>query len=373
MSEAQSSLVRISQPEVHLLIEAVQIPSLSGEEGTLAAFLVRWAQDHGYTRAYVDEAGNAVAEMGSDQAPRTLVLLGHMDTVPGNIPVRIQDGKLYGRGTVDAKGPLCAFLAAVANVGPLPDVRFVVVGATEEEAATSRGARFIRDRFLAEGIPTGCIIGEPSGWAGITLGYKGRLLIDFVAKQPALHTAAPDARGVADRFCQWWAAVKAYCDSYNRDKPRTFDQILPSLREVHTSTDGLTDQVQARVGLRLPLEVSREGLEAQVRTMAEDVGGEVAFFGYEPAFRADKHNALVRALTFAIRQMGGRPSFKLKTGTSDMNVVGPAWQCPMVAYGPGDSRLDHTPEEHIELEEYMRGIRVLELALRRWATTPKRA
>jgi len=46
-----------------------------------------------------------------------------------------------------------------------------------------------------------------------------------------------------------------------------------------------------------------------------------------------------------------------------MNVVGPAWRCPILAYGPGDSSLDHTPEEHVELAEYLRAINVLELAL----------
>ncbi len=42
-----------------------------------------------------------------------------------------------------------------------------------------------------------------------------------------------------------------------------------------------------------------------------------------------------------------------------MNVVGPVWQCPIVAYGPGDSNLDHTPHEHIQLEEYGLAITVL--------------
>ncbi len=372
MTTVADALSQTQKPEISLLIEAVRIPSLSGQERALAEFLVAWAKEHGYTRAYVDPAGNAVAEMGSPDATRTLVLLGHMDTVAGEIPVRVENGKLYGRGTVDAKGPLCAFLAAVANVGPLPDVRFVVVGATEEEAATSRGARFIRDRFLAEGIPHGCIIGEPSGWSSITLGYKGRLLIDFTAQQTAAHTATPDALGIADRVCTWWAALKVFCQEYNQDKPRVFDQILPSLREVRTVSDGLSDRVEARVGLRLPPAMDRETLEERIRTMAQAAGGEVRFFGYEPAFRADKHNALVRALRVAIRRMGGRPGFKVKTGTSDMNVVGPAWKCPIVAYGPGDSRLDHTPNEHIGLDEYMRGVRVLELALQHWATAPSK-
>jgi LysW-gamma-L-lysine carboxypeptidase len=46
-----------------------------------------------------------------------------------------------------------------------------------------------------------------------------------------------------------------------------------------------------------------------------------------------------------------------------MNVVGPAWGCPIVAYGPGDSSLDHTPDEHIEVEEFLQGIAVLARAL----------
>jgi LysW-gamma-L-lysine carboxypeptidase len=48
-----------------------------------------------------------------------------------------------------------------------------------------------------------------------------------------------------------------------------------------------------------------------------------------------------------------------KTGTSDMNVYAKAWDCPMVTYGPGDSDLDHAPDEHIHLAEYDRAVSVL--------------
>ena len=58
-----------------------------------------------------------------------------------------------------------------------------------------------------------------------------------------------------------------------------------------------------------------------------------------------------------------RPIFYDKTGTSDWNVVAPFWKCPTVAYGPGDSALDHTPVEHVEIAEFERGVRVLERAL----------
>ena len=72
-----------------------------------------------------------------------------------------------------------------------------------------------------------------------------------------------------------------------------------------------------------------------------------------PAYRCDKNTPLVRSLLAGVRAAGGTPRFKVKTGTADMNVVGPAWRCQMAAYGPGDSSLDHTPDEHIE----PRGIR----------------
>jgi len=93
-------------------------------------------------------------------------------------------------------------------------------------------------------------------------------------------------------------------------------------------------------------------------------GAEITFRGEEVAFRAEKNTPLVRAFNNAIRDTGGRPSYVYKTGTSDMNVVGPVWNCPIVAYGPGDSSLDHTPEEHIVLEEYHRGVAVLTNLLR---------
>jgi LysW-gamma-L-lysine carboxypeptidase len=89
------------------------------------------------------------------------------------------------------------------------------------------------------------------------------------------------------------------------------------------------------------------------------------FHGYERAWRAERNSFLVRGFLAAIRDIepAVRPSFVVKTGTSDMNVVAPAWQCPILAYGPGDSSLDHTPNEHLNLDEYWRAILVLEKAL----------
>ena len=50
-----------------------------------------------------------------------------------------------------------------------------------------------------------------------------------------------------------------------------------------------------------------------------------------------------------------------------MNVVGPTWGQNIIAYGPGDSRLDHTPQEHVQIAEYVHAIDVLELVLKELA------
>ena len=341
---------------VSLLERIVSIPSVSTQEAPLAQFLVDQMSQLGF-QSYVDEAGNAVGEAGTGP---TVVLLGHIDTVPGDIPVRVEDGHLYGRGTVDAKGPFATFVAAAARVlarGTLP-VHLVVIGAVEEEVASSKGAHYVVNRYA----PTACVIGEPSGWERLTLGYKGRLLINGRWEQHTAHSAGREV-AVAERAVAFWNMVHRYCDTYNADKQRLFDQLQPSLQAIRSDTDHLTDSAELTIGLRLPRDVSPDEL---VTTFTEQVdGGVLAFSGGCPAYLGDKSNALVRAFLKGVRAVGGNPGFLVKTGTSDMNVVGPVWQCPILAYGPGDSHLDHTPDEHIELAEYLQAIRVMEVALER--------
>lgn len=341
---------------VELLTELVGIPSVSGAESRASEFLTARMQALGFTRAYVDEAGNAVGVMGS--GPRQLVLLGHIDTVPGEIPVRREDGGdlLYGRGAVDAKGPLAAFTSAVARLGERAGWSVAVVGAVEEEAPTSKGARFAAGCFA----PEACVIGEPSGWDALTLGYKGRTFLEYRLVQALAHSAGPE-RAPAELGVDFWNAVAAETAEFNRGRDALFEQVLPSLLEFRTQSDGLHQEVRLDVSLRTPPGFDDRAWSARLSQLAGEA--DLALRESVPAWRADRRTPLVRAFLPAIRAEGGHPAFKLKTGTSDMNVVGPAWRCPILAYGPGDSRLDHTPNEHLSLAEYARAIRVLEAAL----------
>ncbi len=342
------------------LEELVSIPSPSGAEDAAVGYLVDRMAELGF-RAQRDEAGNAVGVLGRAEAECTIVLLGHIDTVPGFLPVRREGGVLYGRGTVDAKGPLAAFVLAAARVAPsLPDARLVVIGAVEEESR-SRGAHHLV-RTISP--PDGVIIGEPSGWQGITLGYKGVMRIGYRLAQPAGHSAG-DRPSPAEKALTFWNRLAAYAQENNRGAKRRFNTLDPALRTISTFSDGIEERVEMEIVLRLPIGISQAGLQRELRNWAG--GAELEFPYTEPPFRAEKNIPPVRALLRSIRAAGGRPRFKLKTGTSDMNVVGPAWGCPIVAYGPGDSALDHAPDEHIDLVEFNKGIEILARALEIWA------
>ena len=336
----------------------VGIYSPSGHEQAVAQAIVAEMGTLGF-RAHVDAAGNAVGRLG--KGARRIALLGHIDTVRGEIPLRREGDLLYGRGAVDAKGPLAAFVIAAARVGALPDTEILVIGAVEEEAATSKGAYYAVETYPR---PDYVVIGEPSLWNRITLGYKGRLLIHYALERAMSHTAGAERRA-SEQAVDFWLRVSGFAQAYNVGKSGRFATLDPSLRAIRSTSDGLSERVDMEIGLRLPLGL--DVIDLQTRLAQWAVGAEVSTRGHEVAYRAPKRNALTSAFLSAIRAEGSRATFVNKTGTSDMNVLGPRWGCPIVAYGPGDSSLDHTPDEHIDLQEYLRAIHVLERVLRRLA------
>lgn len=343
--------------EISFLEQLVSIPSPSGEEDAIGEYLVERMSALRF-RVHRDEVGNTIGVIGDPQAQRQVMLLGHMDTVPPDLPVHRQDNLLYGRGTVDAKGALAAFVLAAVRAAPkLNDTRVVVVGAIEEEDPRGRGAHHLLETMET---PDYVIVGEPSTWEGITLGYKGILSVDYHWVQAGGHSAG-QIPGPAEKAVTFWNQVMRYAEAYNHGQEGHFGTLDPALRAFHTVNDGPDEGVEMNIVLRLPPKLDTSELKQKMLDWGS--GAALSFPGYEPPYQSEKNTPLVRALLQAIRAEGGRPRFKMKTGTSDMNVVGAVWSCPMVAYGPGDSTLDHTPEEHIDVREFKRSVNVMARAL----------
>jgi LysW-gamma-L-lysine carboxypeptidase len=340
--------------DLDLLAVMLRIQSHSGQELKLARFLVDELNERGF-ESHIDSAGNAVGEMGDPSTGPTIMLLGHMDTVPGDIHVRREGNLLYGRGACDAKGPLATFIAAASRFkGP---GRVVVVGAVEEEAATSKGARVIANTYM----PDCAVIGEPSSWDRVTVGYKGRLLAHYTVSRESAHTAH-DQQNASETAVAFWQQVTEAITRVNADRPAgAFERLSPSLRMMSSASDGMRDIASLSLGFRLPPGFSADEWRAELVDLASDAY--IEFSAYEPAVRVPKNTPVARAFLRGIRAQGGSPRFVVKTGTSDLNVVSEKWSCPMLAYGPGDSLLDHTPHEHINIHEYQSAIDVLTMVL----------
>jgi LysW-gamma-L-lysine carboxypeptidase len=158
-----------------------------------------------------------------------------------------------------------------------------------------------------------------------------------------------------------WNRLVERAAAHNDGQSGRFQTLDPALREFRTFGDGLYDGVEMHIGVRLPQDLDVDELEQEIRGWCN--GAKLEFYPSDPPFLAEKNTPLVRAMLRAIRAQGGRPRFKVKTGTADMNIVGPVWGCPIVAYGPGDSAFDHTPDERIDIDGYLQAIDVLTTAL----------
>jgi len=335
--------------------------SPSGQEQAAVNFLVDHMRRLGYTQAYIDEAGNAVGILG--KGPQQIMLLGHIDTVRGDIPLRIDGDLLYGRGSVDAKGPLAAFVEAAIVAGEREGWQFIIIGAVGEEQE-SVGARFIVNRYQ----PDYAIIGEPSHWDRLTIAYKGSAWAQINTHRPVAHTAAGQ-ESACEAIFSVWQKIQTWTEGYNQGCKQAFDRILLTMNAFSSDSNGFEEWAGAQVGARLPPALPPDLWYDQLTQIIQPLQAKLKPLGFPmPAYRCQKNTALVRAFLAAIRAAGGKPGFTSKTGSSDLNIVAPLWNCPTIAYGPGDSTLDHTPNEHISLAEYGRGVRVLQTVLERLAT-----
>ena len=338
-----------SSEAVDLLRDLVAIPSTSTNEGEAVRFLTGWMADHGL-ETEIDPAGNAIGRTGTVHA--TSSCSGISIPFPVRFRSGLRTGFCIGRGAVDAKGPLATFAAAaVQAAGRNPGLRITVVGAVGEEHIGSVGAR----QVATWPAPDLCVIGEPSGWDALCLGYRGSVTATYRVRQESRHTAGP-GEASAEKVVTFWNGLVAEAARRNGDATG-FAALTPAIRDMGTCHDGLTDEAWMHLGLRLPPGADVEGLLSHMR--GQEGSGELEIHGIQEGVRSTKQIPLVPPFLRAIRAHGGTPRFSVKLGTSDMTVVGPVWGCPILAYGPGDASLDHTPEERIDLAEYQKAVSVL--------------
>lgn len=317
----------------------------------------------------VDDVGNVIGEVGTGKPE--ILLCGHMDTVPGYIPVRAVDGKLYGRGAVDAKSSLAAMVLAANSVAEKVSSGKILVAGVVEEEKSGKGVKHLIKKGLSADY---AIFGEPSGIENIVIGYKGSLRLKLTCETQTGHSAAPWLfENAIEKAFEIWRIIRE-TRFPNEDLNSHFYSVTSCLLQLkggESAASNVPSKCEALIDMRIPpqltcMQVYQEinSKVAQYQTVNPKVAVNMKIVDSAEAFETDKNNSLVKTLSSAIRKVRGKtPVLIRKTGTSDMNLLGNILKIPVVAYGPGDSSLDHTPNECISVEEYLGSIQVLQEAL----------
>ena len=349
---------------VRLLTNLLGIYSPSGKEADIANFLATEMRKLGF-QVGVDSIGNVIGVVGEGEP--TIFLCGHMDTVPGYLPLRMEEGKIYARGAVDAKGPLAAMVMAAAELGKEPAFRGkgkILIASVVEEEATSRGVRHL----ITQGIKADyAIFGEPSGVENITIGYKGQIQLKVVCKTETGHASTPWLyENALEKAYEIWLQIKNGFPLNLQESP--FTAVTACLTKIAggRATSVIPFESEIYVDIRVPPQFTTGQVFDQIQKIIADyqaanpkVNVKASVEDTVEPFEVNKTSPLVHAMSSSVRKVLDKPATLIrKTGTGDMNILGHAMNMPIVTYGPGDSHLDHTVDEHIDITEYLAGIEV---------------
>ncbi|MEI3849852.1 MULTISPECIES: succinyl-diaminopimelate desuccinylase [unclassified Microbacterium] len=352
----------LSVSSVDLTRTICDIPSVSGDEGTLADAIFATVSPLDHLDVYRD--GDTIVARTNLGRPQRAVVAGHIDTVPinGNVPTKdiTVDGEpfLWGRGTVDMKAGVAVQLKLAAElVAPRVDVTWMWYDHEEVDAdlnGLTRLARTRPDLFAGDFA----ILGEPSngevegGCNGNlramvrTTGVRAHSARAWIGEN-AIHKAAPILGRLADyRPRDVEVEGLVYREGLNavRIGGGVAGNVIPDLCEV---------EVNYRFA------PSRDVAEAERHVRDVFAGFDVeivdAAAGARPGLDAPLAQEFLRAV-------GAEP--RPKYGWTDVARFS-ALGVPAVNYGPGDPHLAHHDDERVAIAQ----IEAVERGLRAWLTT----
>lgn len=347
---------------VNFLTQMLKTYSPTGQEKKLAEFLQREMKKLGF-RVKIDDIGNVIGEIGRGR-PVTL-LCGHMDTVPGYIPVRMVGNKLFGRGAVDAKGSLAAMILGATEFARKKKKGKVIVAGVVQEEGASKGIRNLLKSRLEVDF---AIFGEPSRFNQIIVGYRGRAQLKIKCKTMGGHAGAPWAFiSAIEGAYQIWLDINRHQFKSQREGQH-FYSVSTCLTQIEggEATNVVPSNCEMTIDVRVPPQLRCRNVVEEIKGILrnyesrKDLEVSMKTENFMEPFEVSVDSVLVKSLRDAIRRETKHP-IKLvrKTGASDMNFFGTKFRIPMVAYGPGNPEVEHTLNEYIETPEYTTSIRIL--------------
>lgn len=345
--------------KIKILLDLAKIYSPTGMESKVAKYLYNFLKDY-VDEVFIDDVGNVIAIKGKGNP--VLWFHAHMDTIPGNHFVKIENNCVYGLGVADDKASLASMACAIAELENVPCK--IVYTAVIDEEGDSLGTRNLIKQVIEGKLPKpdGVIIGEPTGIDKIVITYRGSLKIYVKIWTKGGHASTPIASlNAIEEVFKIYLELKEFLNSGN-----SFDTItlVPTLIKGGEVCNKIPSYAELTLDLRIPpnykcidVLTKLEQFRKNVKRL-QDMKCEISWSRCVEPVSVSLNNSIIRALTRSIiKILGIKPIPARKWGTSDMNEIIQICQ-NVVAYGPGEHMTTHSEVECVKLEDYLKVIEV---------------
>lgn len=326
-------------------------PSLSqagAGEAEIAAFVAVWCRDRSLDVRIVDAEGrpSVVAVARGSGGGRSLILNGHLDTVgvegmADPFRPRLEDGRMYGRGTIDMKASVAAMMVTLARALRLPLRGDVIMTAVADEEAYSVGTTAVLDAGVTADA---AIVTEPTG-GNIVVAHKGFVWADVISLGRTAHGSRP-AEGT-DAITKMGAFLQGLDDLQAKLEERTGDPLLGP-GSVHASVirggrEMSSYPATCHLGVErrtVPGETARsviaelEDIAERCRRADPDFRARIELTFERRPFSIDGDHAFVQLVKgVAARTSGREPRVYGESGWMDAALLSER-SIPTVIYGP---------------------------------------
>jgi len=325
-----------------------------------------------------DGRANVIATLKGTGGGRSLMLNGHMDTVPpydmedACVP-RIEGDLMRGRGTSDMKGELAAAMAALISLKRQDAVLagdLIFTGVADEEEGSLGCIRLIQSGLRAdgcivcEGLELGRIAVLQKGLEWYQVDFKGRTVHGGAFRQGinAIEKAAHFVSRVEERLKP---ALERRTAAYDAESTVNIAVIRGG-----TQPSTVAGDCQILLDRRfLPAGETYEEVTAELQAILDDLTAEDPDFRaelsiYPPSlmrdgfvhqgFITDEDDPLVRTIRSSMESMGIQPEIIASPCWTDGGLIGHYARIPVVVCGPGGLSIAHSKEEAVSLSELRR-------------------
>lgn len=316
------------------LLELASIYTPSGEESRAVSFFERISKELNLKLKITNSNSFLLGE-------GDFLLASHVDTVPGFIEPKDEGRIIYGRGVVDAKGPLISMLLATWILNE-NGYKVQFAGLSDEENKSSGARELVASNSRYKGI----IVGEPTSTTKIVVEYRGVAHVDVICNYESQHSSSANSNPILE-VSKKIMEISQLPTTY--DKP----SIVPTIIKAGEYVNVTPSTVYIHFDIRYPYGFKLDDILSKLKE--EFSSCEIKIIEHVPPVKVSANDKVVKSLYRALLLQSIKPSLVRKAGTSDMNILSAITE-NIATYGPGDSKLEHTAYEKITLEEIFIGI-----------------